>query len=95
LSSARLHRGIAAPCIGVGQNIGKYWKRYAHWTHFFIALLLGQLVLPLEPQSSEWIRTSFEQSLQEFHTILPEERVQLPSEIFILGFWGSGVLGFW
>jgi hypothetical protein len=37
----------------------------------------------------EWTSTSFEQSLAEFYTVLPEEHSQVPSETLKVGIYSS------
>jgi hypothetical protein len=45
-------------------------------------MVLDNLLASIQPQSFlEWTRTSFEQSLAEFYTILPEEHLQIALEM--------------
>jgi hypothetical protein len=61
-----------------------------YYTHFCINLVLGHLQPSVEPQSFlEWIRTSFEQPLVEFYTILLEEHLQVALEMLEVGFCSS------
>jgi hypothetical protein len=46
--------------------------------------MFGQLLPPIQPQSLEWARTSFEVSLGEFYTILLEE-LQVALEMLEVG----------
>jgi hypothetical protein len=53
---------------GIGQNNGNT----THTAHFFINMVLDHLLSSIQPQSLEWTRKSFEQSVAEFYTILLE-----------------------
>jgi hypothetical protein len=50
-------------------------------------MVLDQLLPSIQPQSFlEWIRTSFEQSLAEFYTILLREHLQFALEMLEMRF---------
>jgi hypothetical protein len=52
--------------------------------------MLGHLLPSVQPQSFlEWTRTSFEQSLAEFYTILVEEQRQILLEMLEVGICSS------
>jgi hypothetical protein len=54
--------------------------------HFFINMVFHHFLPSIQPQSFlEWTRTSFEQSLAEFYTILPEEHLQIALEMVEVG----------
>jgi hypothetical protein len=45
-------------------------------------MVLNQLLLSIKPRSFlQWIRTSFEQCLAEFYTILLDENLQVASDM--------------
>jgi hypothetical protein len=52
-------------------------------------MVLDRFLPSEQPQSLEWTRTSFEQSLAEFYTILREEHVQVALEILGVGICSS------
>jgi hypothetical protein len=53
-------------------------------------MVLNHLLLSIQLQSFlEWIRTSFEQSLVEFYTILLEEHLQVALEMVEVGISSS------
>jgi hypothetical protein len=69
---------------GVGKSNG---NRYC--THFFINMVLDHLLPSVQPQSFEWTRASFEQSLAEFYAILLEEHLQVALEMLEVGICSS------
>jgi hypothetical protein len=53
-------------------------------------MVLDRLLLSIQPKSLlEWTRTSFEQSLAGFYTILLEEHLQVALEMFEVGICSS------
>jgi hypothetical protein len=62
---------------GVGQNNGN------------INMVFKHLLPSVQLQSLEWARTSFEQSLVEFYTILLDEHLQVALEMLEMGMYSS------
>jgi hypothetical protein len=53
-------------------------------------MMLDHRLLSVQPQSFlEWTRTSFEQSVAEFHAILLEEHLQVALEMLGMAIWFS------
>jgi hypothetical protein len=59
-------------------------------THFIINMVMGHVLPSIQLQSFlEWTRTSFEQSIAEFYTILLEEHLQVALEMLEVGICSS------
>jgi hypothetical protein len=66
-----------------------YWKHCRDCTYLCINMVLDHLLPTVQLQSLEWTRTSFEQFVAEFCTILLEEHLQVASNMLEVGIFSS------